>query len=44
MLVTEYAVFEFEDEKVIVKELLGDLTIEQLQDRLKIQLDMGVKL
>ncbi|MER2030184.1 MAG: 3-oxoacid CoA-transferase subunit B [Solibacillus sp.] len=44
MLVTEYAVFEFEDEKVIVKELLGDLTIAQLQDRLKIQLDMGVKL
>lgn len=44
MLVTEYAVFEFEDEKVIVKELLGELTIEKLQDRLKIQLDMGVKL
>lgn len=38
LLVTEYAVFSFENNKVIVKELLGDLTFEQLNERLNITL------
>lgn len=38
MLVTEYAVFTFKDQKVIVTELLGDLSFEELQERINIPL------
>lgn len=38
LLVTEYAVFAFEQGEVVVKELLGDLSKEELQERLNIPL------
>ncbi|MEO4055213.1 3-oxoacid CoA-transferase subunit B [Solibacillus sp. CAU 1738] len=38
LLVTEYAVFAFENGEVIVKEIIGDLSFEELQERLSIPL------
>lgn len=38
LLVTEYAVFSFENGEIVVKELLGDLSKEELQERLNIPL------
>ncbi|MEK4231286.1 3-oxoacid CoA-transferase subunit B [Solibacillus sp. FSL H8-0538] len=42
LLVTEYAVFAFEEGEVIVEEITGDLSFEELQERLKIPLRMKV--
>lgn len=44
MLVTEYAVFSFDNGKVIVDELLGDLSFEALEEKLNIPLFKGVLL
>lgn len=44
LLVTEYAVFAFDDGKVIVKELIGDFTFEELQEKLNITLCQEVTL
>lgn len=38
LLVTEYAVFSFEKGEVVVKEIIGNLSFEELQERLKIKL------
>lgn len=44
MLVTEYAVFSFKQNKVIVEELLGELSFEQLQAKINFPLIKGEKL
>lgn len=44
LLVTEYAVFAFDDGKVIVKELIGEFTFEELQEKLNITLCQEVTL
>lgn len=38
LLVTEYAVFSFKNNKVFVNEILGNLTFEQLQEKINIPL------
>ncbi|RKQ15164.1 3-oxoacid CoA-transferase subunit B [Ureibacillus endophyticus] len=38
LFITEYAVFAFENGEVIIKEIIGDLTFEQLKERLNIPL------
>lgn len=42
LLVTEYAVFKFEDGEVIVTEILGDLSFKELQQKLEIPLRLEV--
>ncbi len=44
MLITEYAVFLFKDGKVIVNEIIGELTFEELEEKLDIPLYKGVLL
>lgn len=44
MLITEYAVFSFENGKVIVNEIIGELTFEELEEKLDIPLYKGVLL
>lgn len=44
MLVTEYAVFSFTEGKVIVDEIIGSLSFEDLEEKLNIPLFKGVLL
>lgn len=42
LLVTEYAVFAFRKGEIVVKEIIGDLSFEELQEKINIPLRQGV--